>query len=289
MKTIIASFVCMFFVLSLGAQENIQVKIQQRPSSKGIKPCFEVAIPQATSKDAIKLWEKALVPPGILNVFKKTPKLEKQKDEWVMSGVEVSQVSAGAMNVIARFTELKDRVFVMAFFEANGIFIGEQRSADTASASAFVRDYALTVYRDAVEKELSEEKRKLKDLERGQKKYENQKSSYEARIKDLKSDQLTLEAQLKEQRMRLNSDDALLIPMSGSGQTASPGDLKARQEALQKEVKSNEKDLNKIERKISQNEKKIRQNLRSQSDILSKIESQKAVVRGVEQKLRNIR
>ena len=273
----------------LSAQESIQVEMGVRPSSQGVKPAFEVAVPQATAADAMDLWEKTLAPRGLFGVFRRSPKLQKEKDEWVMREVVVEKISSEPMDVFAQVTTFPDRIYVRAFFRQAGGFIGEEFSgeSDLRAASEFVRNYAVDLYRLAVQKELDNEEDKLKDLERDLSRMDRRKGRFERQIKSSEGDISELQRNVREREMQIKRREEMKTTASFEGQDASAYESELK--SLQKELRSDQRSLRRANRSVSQNERRVRSNLKDQADAKNEIDKQRIRVREVKTKLDNIR
>ena len=58
-------------ILNVSAQKKIEVEMTKLAVESSMQPAFVVEIPQADSKDAIKMWEDQLVPRNLFDIFKK--------------------------------------------------------------------------------------------------------------------------------------------------------------------------------------------------------------------------
>lgn len=270
------------------AQEEIVVKMQERPSSRGLQTAFEVEVPQAQADDAIRILENTLAPGGFTGLFKKRPKLVRENDEWIMRDVELKSIASEPLTVYAQVTSFPERIFVRLFFEGDQGFAGSSESTiNTGRASQYVRDYGVKVYRDAVEQELKREKGVLSRFQKDLKKMGRQQSNTDRRISNMKSVIADLERENAELNMRSQRKESVILEGAGAQAMKKQHDEDAAQ--LQKQIRSNEKKIRSNSRKISRSERKGTRNLRDQADILNQIDQQKLVIREVESRLRNIR
>jgi len=274
MKTIVTWILCLAAVATL-AQEPIEVKIEDRPSSQGIQPAFEVAVPQATPRQAIDLWKKTITPSKL---FKKTPKMDKVKDEWLVNNVLISDIVSQPLNVITQVSDFPGHIYVRIFLYNQAGFLGADSSEQTASAKNYIRNYAVELYRQAVEKELKDEEQTLKGLERDLKNLVKRNNNYNDKQVDAEREKAEMERDARSQRD--------LIDQKGMVLTADPEGTRADAE---KELKSTEKDIKKAGRDASRFKKKSRKNERDQRDKEREIEKQKQKVEQVRIKLGNIR
>jgi hypothetical protein len=268
------------------AQEEIIVNMQERPSSQGLQPAFEVEIPQATSPDALRILERTLSP---RRLFSKNQKFVQESDEWIMRGVDVKKISSSPLTVIAQVSSFPERIFVRIFLSDDLGFVGssESMSAKADDASRFVRDYALEVYRDAVEKELRSEQNILRSLEQDLRKMGRRQSSNDRKINNLKSDNLEMRNEIRNYEMRMQRKDSFNATGESAQIVLEQHETDTKQ--LQKDIRSNQRKINRNERRISKFERQANRSVRDQRDILDQIDRQKIVVNEVETKLRNIR
>ncbi|MFZ5428719.1 MAG: hypothetical protein ACOZDD_00695 [Bacteroidota bacterium] len=285
----IALFILLICPLIAFGQEQITVSIQERPSSQGIQPAFEVEVPQATANDAISILERTLAPRGLFGIFSKNPRLVQEKDEWIMRDVEVKKISAQALNVYAQVSAFPERIFIKIFFQEGGVFIGSKESggATVEDATRFVRDYALAVYRDAVEKELHGEENNLRALERDLRKMGRQQNSNDRKISNMRSDNQDMRSEIRDYEMRLQRKE--LFDASGNEAQGMLEQHEADAKKLRKDIRSNQKKINRNERRINKFERQGNRNLREQGELMNTIDRQKIVVNEIKTKLQNIK
>jgi hypothetical protein len=289
MKQLIIIFLLLAGALAISAQEEIKVTLQERPSSQGLQPAFEVEIPQAKDNDAINILQKTLAPRGVFSIFRKNPKLEQVKDEWIMNDVELNKISNKPLNVYAQVSSFPERIFVKIFFQEDQTFIGssEKVSAKTEDARRFVRDYAVEVYRNAVETELRYEQDILRSLEQDLIKMGRKNSSNDRKISNMKSDNSDMRNEIREYEMRMERKQTFNAQGEGATIILDQNEVDAKQ--LQKDIRSNQKKINRNERRISKFERQGNRNLRDQGDLMNQIDLQKIVVIEVETKLSKIK
>ncbi|MCL1821818.1 MAG: hypothetical protein FWG22_03235 [Prolixibacteraceae bacterium] len=278
----------MLIVLPAMAQKELTVTVSEKHSSKGKVPGFEVEIPQTTTKDATNLLEKTLVNSKVVISFKKKPKLVKEKDEWVMRGVIVDRITTDSLNVFAQVASFADRSLVTLFFETPKGFIGgkEDEAKIIDATKDYVRDYAVIVYRDAVEKELKNEENKLKSFQNDLSRAEKQESSINKQISDLKSNIASAKGLIKENETLIEQNkSAIKLDESATAKK----ELEAKISAQKKEITKQNKQASQYEKKISQLEKKIIGGQSEQKTIKTHIERQEATVTDVRTKLSGIR
>lgn len=273
MKTIL-TWLLGFATVAAMAQESIEVKVEERPSSQGVQAAFEVTVPQATPREAIDLWKKTITPS---NLFKKTPKMEKVKDEWQVSNVTISEIASQPLNVITQVSDFPEHIYIRIFMYNQVGFLGDGSPAQTAAATKYIRNYAVKLYRQAVEKELKEEKQTQKALERDLKNLVSKNKSYNSKQADAEQEKAELEQEAQSQQELIDQNGMVLTVNS-----------EATREAANKELKSTEKDIKRAGRAASRFRLKARQNERDQKEKEREIEKQKKKVEEVRTKLENI-
>jgi hypothetical protein len=280
MKTFI-TVLLLSAAFSLSAQEPIEVKVVERPSSQGVQSAFEVVVPQAKANDAIESWKNTIIERSFL---KKSPKMTKLKDEWIINDLVISDISTSPMNVITQVSTFPDNIYIRIFLRDEGGFIGSQGSSSetTARASEYIRNYAVDLYKKAVEKELKQEETKLKGLENELTRLQKQNRSLNGKIGEARKDEATLKGEVRQNELMLDSTENNQIVNLGVT------DQEARAK-LEKQLRANEKDLKKAKSDQNKFEKKARKNLNEQKDKTNQIETQKQVIRDVKTKLENIR
>ncbi len=277
MKSLITFFLSFAF-LQVMAQQQIEVNVEQRPTSFGIQAGFEMVVPQATPNEAIDLWKKTITPKKFL---KKTPKMNKIKDEWWVNNIVISDITSMPLNVITQVSSYPGHIYIRIFFQSEGGFLGSSGSSETTTQAAenYIRSYGVKLYRLAVEKELNGEEHKLDALEKSLKRLKRKNKSYDESISDVKQDKASLNMDAKYQNDLLNND--------GKNQLGVIGDIS--KEDLSKQLKSTKKELKKSEKAEKRLNKKVKKNIKEQQEIAQEIETQKAKVEEVQTKLNNIR
>jgi hypothetical protein len=274
MKTLLTIFLVFTFLGLLG-QEPIVANIENRPSSQGVHPAFEVLVPQATPDEAIDLLKKTISPGGL---FKKNPKVEKVEDEWQIDGVVINDITSRPLDVIAQVSSFPGHIYVRMFFQSNGEFLGAENDTVqiTEAAQEFVREYGVDLYRLAVEKELKEEEKELRKLENDLDRLERKNNNFDDKADDARKDQKDFNDETDYQRKDLRQ--------AKRSEEYSEEEL----DIMEKDLKSAEKDLKKAKKEEAKFERKMDKNEKEQREIKHEIEKQEEKVEQVKQKLENI-
>ena len=277
MRTLI-SFLLICGVLPVMAQQQIEVKIEERPSSIGIRPAFEMAVPQATAGDAIELWKQTIIQ---RNLFKKTPKMEKIKDEWWVNNLVISDITSMPLNVVTQVSSFSDHIYVRVFLQSEGGFLGSPGSLERTNVAAaqYIRKYGVELYRQAVGKELKAEERVLQKLENDMKKLLKKNKSYGNKIEDVQLEKGALYDEAGYQRLLLGNTQSNQLGVIGETPRA---DVENKLKSTEKEIKKAEKAEKKYKRRVGKNEK-------AQRDKATEINRQSTKIADIRTKLNNIR
>ncbi len=277
MKPVFTLFLLFVFLYSR-AQQPIEVKIEQRPSSVGLQPAFEMAVPQATSNEAIDLWKETIIGKKL---FQKSPKMEKIKDEWWANTILISDITSSPLNVITQVSTFTGQIYIRIFLQNGNDFLGSPGSPEqtTEAASRFIRNYGVELYRLAVGKELKEEERKLNVLENELRQLTRKNDSYGNKIDDVQKDKMSSREDADYQKKILENDNRNTLGVLGE---VSREDVADQLKDAQKDIKKAENEEQRLKRKVSKNEK-------NQKDKAYEIEKQKEIVEQVKTKLENIR
>merc|ERR1712146_662986 len=92
------------------------------------------------------------------------------KGEYILKDALIERLYHSPVNVYALFNEIENGTKLVAFFEIDSVFINESNNPDVSLiANNILEEFAINVYKDAVNDELKEEEKKLKDLENDEK------------------------------------------------------------------------------------------------------------------------
>lgn len=257
----------LFGFLHITAQENLSVRISNQVFNAETQPAFIVDIPQADSKDVIKMWENQLAPRNIFDTFKKLPKMKKEsKEKWVMSDVVVNEICPDTLTIYTRIISLQDHITFGTMFQSPKGFIGAANGNReiNVKASTYVRNFAVEMYKDAVDKEIDELEIELKKME----------NNYNQFDKDNKK--LTEKSSESQSNIIMLSDEGQANSIEQG--SYSFDQLKEREKQLKKEQKATKKYL-----------KKIEENQREQTQLKLDIEKKKQEIVAAKDKWINIK
>lgn len=276
--------VALIFLLSgliTMAQDPIEVRIEQRPSSLGVQTAFEMVVPQAKPEEAIELWKKTIIPGGL---FKKSPKMVKLKDEWIVKDIQIGDITSLPLNVITQVSSFPGSIYVRIFLQSEGGFLGSSGSSQqtTEAAVSYIRKFGVDLHRLAVGNELKAEEGVMKRLEKDLSKLNRQENKFNRRIR---------KARNQEDDMRVDavrSKERLDISTKIAGDEISEATKESHKE-MEKEIKSARKDIKKARKAQSKFERKSRKIENKQRDKIHEIEKQRVKMDQIRNRIQNIR
>lgn len=272
-------------IMQLSAQENIEIKVKERAVNGAMQPAFMVDIPQISSKDAIKLWEKTLVPKSLIDNLKKMPKMEKEeKNKWVMKDIIVDKVSPDTFNIYTRIDENDSGIAFAALFEKNGEFIGkDSKKKETEKAKSYVRKFAVEAYRQSVQGEWEDLQKEVKKMQKQYSNLENDNNKIDRQTVEVKSSLDRLNEELTEKRKTYNNGGEL-----ADGELKSTLSDEAK-EQLSESIKTKEKEIKKAKKQIEKYARNVDKNKSKQEELTRSIEETKTKIESVKTKLENIK
>ncbi len=170
------------------AQKEIVITEAEKEMSAGTKNGFVTVIPQANGKEVTDEWKKY--------VRKDTKaKPEDVNGEVKIIGAVNKNISSFPINVFAKILETGEGVQLTVWVAEGEIFVSSKTSSDKSVAvQKYIHDFAAQEYRDAVKKEVDNEQKKAKDLEKifdgfvaDQKRSEGNIASYNKEIEKLQT------------------------------------------------------------------------------------------------------
>lgn len=294
----IASFL-LFLLLSIPAfsQVNIEVNEEDKSFSRGNFKAFTVDIPQATWKMVMSDWRSFLK--------QQSKKSTTEKNGEVMLPVSfIGRLGTDSLSVYATVATKETSTTLIAFyFIKDSIPVNTLTATEkTASIKSFMREFAVNEYKQAVEKELNEAEKQLRNLENAVDKIENENESLRKDINqnERANDRKRNDISTNEQEQKLKSDaiiqqKALLMNFKGTLEERDKEEKKLS--SLEKEKKKLEKANESMHEKIDDNDSENR-SLQKRIDknnednipaAKAAVNSQKNVVMQIREKLNNIK
>ncbi|NJK93770.1 MAG: hypothetical protein HC905_01525 [Bacteroidales bacterium] len=147
----------------LTAQEKIEVKDVNQPTSRGTQPGYSVFIKDATLENVTKKWGQLMKNEKAGDIFKNKEekvKYEMKAGEYLAERTIVKDISNKYINTIAIISNTAGGVQLTAFFELDSVFISKQTLGKTYTDTRnFVRNFGVACYKDAVSAELAREEK----------------------------------------------------------------------------------------------------------------------------------
>ncbi|HNQ61697.1 MAG TPA: hypothetical protein PKJ62_04840 [Bacteroidia bacterium] len=285
------------FLQPANAQDSLLVTESVETMSQGRQNGFQVIIPRNTAKDAESLWKKFLKDETKSSV-------KKEYNEMTVHNAILNSFGSEPVSIYAAFKEADGRAMLSAFFcGADSVFFtSAKHESQSVSAKLLVRNFAVYAYKDGVSNFLKTETKKLNDLEDGLKELEKSISNSENAIKKndreierQKDDIKTLQTQEEFLTAEVIKQKQLLTTFSGSPEARKIDEEKLKD--LEKDKKKVTKEIEKANRKIDNleddtrsHEKSIDNNkTKSIPEKTAEINSQKEVVKKIEDLLESIR
>lgn len=284
MKRILLAILLLQSVFAF-AQKTIEVHQKAWAVSDSMQPAFVVDVPQTTGKKAINLWEKTLVPKNIFDAFKNLPKMEKEeKNKWIIRQLVVDEICPDTLDVYTRISENLDGITFATLLDNNGTFIGNESNSTAAQkANAYVRSFAVELYKQAVQDELDNLERELKKMRNAYSDYERDNKKLARKTNELNSEIEANNQDLAHTKMMIKTKQMSLE--DGSVTHLSNEAL----EELHENVKETTKEIKKLKRGIKSCEKRIDKNIEKQKETNREIAQQENEILQVTQKLNNIK
>lgn len=276
------------------SQSKPEIKESMSQMSKGNYNAFIVEVPQNQLSDLEKSWINYLK-------SKEKIKLTKDKGEYMAANVIVRRIGDEPLQLYSRFQQTITGTNISLFVEKDSQFISQENNPElTNQIKLFLFDFYKVAYAEAVEKELTLEKKKLKDFE---KELENLHKSEDKIIQNIDKEKREIEKAENNIKVKKSEEDLKQKEIMMQKEKMLGVSLNSEEKKLQnKQIKSLENEKKKLiktqdnERKsIKKRESTIKKSEREWADIKNKINTQtssigqqKEIVIKVEQKLQKI-
>jgi hypothetical protein len=286
------------------AQENMEVKDVQMPTSKGTQPGYSVFIKDATLDMVSKKWGQYMRNENS-EVFKSKDykvKYEFKAGEYLAERAVLTGISNKYISTIATVVNTNGGVQFTAFFQLDSAFISKQTLGDIyPNTKKYVRKFAVESYRDAVAAELAREDKKLKDLEEKLVSLKDKKLLLEKEIVRSQAGVSEMESLLRTnmtdqertgQNVKMLNDSLSRLPANSPEYTVYNNRLKEENKIQKRLISDNSsyhKKLDNQKRSILEDQEAVKKNVIDQDYQVKLIESQKVVVNNVKVKLGNIK
>lgn len=288
----------------ISAQENVEVKDVNLPTSKGTQPGFSVFIKEATIDLVSKKWGQYMRNENS-EVFKSKDykvKYEFKAGEYLAERAILREISNKYVSTIATIVNTNGGVQFSAFFELDSAFINKQTLGNIyPNTKTYVRNFGVACYRDAVAAELAREEKKQKDMDDKLTSLKEKKTALEKSILNSESNISNLESQLRtnmadqercNQNIRMLNDSLSHLQVNSPEYAVYNNRLKEENKNQKKLIGDNSslhKKLENNKKSILEDQESIKKNVADQEFQAKQIEGQKLVVNNVKIKLANIK
>lgn len=284
-------------VIAIDGIQNLTIYDGERTFSKGSKPSYQFTIPQATTKDVEKDWQKYIKTGS-------KGKVETVNNETILLGAVSKNISSTTFDIYSTIVEAKEGVRITAWFVGpDSVYISNTSNTDrNLAVQKYLHDFAVSEYKEAVGKELKVEQDKLKALESDLKSFVKDEEKSNQKIKENersidrqknaikmseqdqknKAEQIGNQKKVVEQQKAISEDAAKSAAKTQKGFESELKKLEKDHEKLSKEIDKWEAEIREEGRNIEKN----KQNQRLKND---SIEKQKLVIKAVEEKLAGIK
>lgn len=177
MKYTISLLLAAFLCISL----NAQVSESNQTMSLGPKPAFSIDIDGTDKKMTEKTWK---------DYIKEYGKVEKNKKakEFYMTQVRIPVITgSGLVNLFSKVDEGKNMSSVTIWVDNGAAFVSSDENEEAASgAIRFMKDFGNILTKKVITKELEEEEKSLKNLNKDLGKLENKNKDLHEEIEKAK-------------------------------------------------------------------------------------------------------
>ncbi len=279
------------------AQDTLEIKENEKRFNTGNCNAYTVHIPQAKIKDVRSAWKKYMQQKSKIN--------PKEIDgEFVLKGVKINEISSDSLISFSLVTANTNDVEVTACFgNMESVFYSSAKNPETAEGiKSFLRNFAVTEYKKAIDFELTGEKKKLSLLEQNLTDLENENIKFEKNIKANERSIERLNGDIKSNKTlqdiksdAIDQQQRILSTFTTDSDAKSDEEKKLK--SMQKEKKKLEKENESLFRDIEEKEddnKSMRKKIDKNNEELipakkKEIEKQREKVVEVDMKLKNIR
>ena len=283
------------------SQVNIQVYQQKVKMSKGEQPAYILKIPQAGYDQVLSDWTK------IIRQNTKS-RVEEKEHELVILGTKISKISKNPINIYSAVIETDTIIKIAALYEIDSVFFS--MTGETADLHAekthhhiknFMREFGIDQYKYAVELELEDAEKLLKEKNKELKELNKQKTSYQNDMKDneqnIKSSEDKISSYERDAERKQSEIDKKKESIDGLKEDPELlNQAKTQLKTLEKEKRNIDDNMAKEQKNIVKNQANIEEltryisdNEEKQKEKLEDINSQEKTVNQIKQKLQGIK
>jgi len=265
--------------------------------SKGPQPGFKVDVYQAEKKEIENQWSRAIRQDT-------KSKVENLNNELFITGTILKSISVKPVNVYSIINQYEDHIELNAFFEDSIFLTKEKSETEYLAARKFLRDFAVEAYREAVQKEVKAEEKKLSDLESDLDNLAKENDKLHKRINEkersISSDKDKIAtSELDQERVRklvqAQKGEVSNVKATGSSEEVVKAaekklkELESEVSKLEKQEDNLHKDIDKSQAEIREAQRNISDNEHSMELKRGEITKQKEVVYARQKKLESIK
>lgn len=269
--------------------------------SKGEQQAILVKINNKDTEQVTKRWKKAMNPKGLKDAFNQSPKVDKDRAEYHVTGVVIEEISGDTLEIYSTIYNEEDKTVITTFFERNGVFLSENNALpEFKAAQAYVREFAIDSYKNAIKEDIKNQDKIVSDLKGQLKKLDKDNLKNEKSIAKNTSEISTIESEIKinladQSRFEepiSNQKGVLLATTDDEAKKVEKAKLKeleSDKKKLQKENKKMHSKIAKLKNEIDRYKNNISQNEASKELINSEISNYKQIKLQIEKKLRDMK
>jgi chromosome segregation ATPase len=228
----------------------------------------------------------------------------KENDEFVIRNIVHQHLTQHLLDIYARITQLDSSTQVSAFYRySDSIFINESNVDEEAiiSLKNYMYQFGIEAYKSEVQNQIDTEEKVLNRMKTTLNNMESKNESLEKAITRAESEIENCESEIEMNYERLPEANNMVANvkkqmLGRSKDSPEFAELKLQLKEREKEKKEIMNDTQRLKTKIKQQEFRIKKanseiltSQREQETQSSKIEAQKSVISGLEEKLLNIR
>ncbi|HKR03878.1 MAG TPA: hypothetical protein VJY62_04515 [Bacteroidia bacterium] len=288
--------ICALLPFISSAQQKIVVNEVIKEMSKGTKNGYDVIIPEAMLRE---------VKADFSHYIRKDSKSRAQEadGELFIIGAVNKNIFSTPFNIYAKLQDADDGVKITAFFTPDDtLFVSTADNEDQSSAiKKYLKEFAVTQYKDFVKKELDSEKRKQKELENQLEDLVNSKQKSERNINEAKRtiennnrDIESVAKQITAKEDEIIKQKGMVSTLKGSGgeeEKLSQKNLKNLENdkrKLDKDKESMARENDKMNSRMEDEQRNIETSMKLQLEKNTEIEKQKSKVQKTEEKFNGI-
>lgn len=291
-KTLLIALLFTISVLVVNGQQPIVISYDSLLFGETRCPGLWVTIPETSKADIEKDWKKMLEKGTKSKVLG-------TDNEMTIFGAQWSDISNEPVNIFSHIKEADSAVKLFAAVELHRDEFVTKNAAQYTALSNILNSFARDKYSAVAEEQLSQESKKLKDLEKSLESLRKNKDKLEKQIKSDQTDIdqenyriVTTQKEIVETDRELDLRGTELATLDGKERKAKESEIKSLQKkksSSQKSIASSESKISKATTNIADNNTAIAVNLKEQSKIMTDIADQTMIVRKYEAKLNKIK